>query len=99
MMDGLTELAKMFKSRENKNVSWITTGTVVEPLPNIVIKLNDQIALRKENLIVSEHIYTHYRYSSIPRGVYWLEVNDEVLLIPTPDEQTYIILDTVRRLT
>ena len=93
--DWLTEFAKMLKERENKPSPSITTGKVIQPLPEVKIQLNEHIVLDKNNLIIFEHVYLHYAYSD---PLHYLNVGDEVCLFPTQDEQTYFLLDKVRRL-
>ena len=93
--DWITEFAKMFKDRENKPSPSITTGKVIQPLPEVKIQLNEHIVLDKNNLIIFEHVYSHYAYSD---PLHYLNVGDEVCLLPTHDEQTYFLLDKVRRL-
>ncbi|MBL3729278.1 DUF2577 family protein [Lysinibacillus sp. HST-98] len=90
-MDPITEFAKMIRERDNPTIVSMTTGTVISPLPNIVIKLNDIVTLDQSKLIVAEHIYLHYQYP----GPTWLQSGDEVILMPTVDEQMYIMLDRV----
>jgi len=90
-MDPITELAKIIKDRDNPPIVSMTTGTVISPLPNIVVKLNDIVTLDQSKLIVAEHIYLHYEYP----GPTWLQEGNEVILMPTIDEQMYIMLDRV----
>lgn len=59
-MDGISELAKLFKERENKLYFGPQVGTVVNPLPNIQIGLGDKIILTKEHLIIASHILQDY---------------------------------------
>ena len=93
--DWITEFAKMLKDRENKPSPSITTGKVIQPLPEVKIQLNEHIVLDTNNLIIFEHVYLHYAYSD---PLHYLNVGDEVGLLPTQDEQTYFLLDKVRRL-
>lgn len=87
MMDGISELAKLFKERENKPIMGIQIGKVLSPFPNVKIGLGDRIILDKENLVISELIYNKI-----------LESNDEVILIPTSDNQTYYVIDKAVRI-
>lgn len=86
MMDGISELAKLFKERENKPTMGIQIGKVLSPLPDIKIGFGDRIILDKDNLIISDLIYNKT-----------LENNDEVILIPASDNQTYYAIDKVVR--
>lgn len=90
-MDQITELAKIIKARDNPTIVSMTTGIVISPLPNIVVKLNDIVTLDQTKLMVAEHIYLHYEYP----GPTWLQEGNEVILMPTADEQMYILLDRV----
>lgn len=76
--DGLTELALMFKDRDNKHPSSITTGVVVSSPPTPQIRLNELIILDAEELIFNS-IATY-------------EIGDEVLLMPSSDNQLYYVL-------
>lgn len=60
-MDAFTELAKMLKERENKQPLSMTTGIVLKPPPNVEIRLNDVIILKKEHLIFSAHMLADYK--------------------------------------
>lgn len=91
-MDNLTELAKMFKDNENQRLVSMTTGKVISPLPNILVELNETVTLDQSKLTVAEHIYIHYEYP----GPTWLKSGDEVILMPTVDEQMYFLLDRAR---
>ncbi|MGE7838003.1 DUF2577 domain-containing protein [Viridibacillus arvi] len=134
--DGLTEFAKMFKDRDNKTPSSITTGIVITPPPEITIKLNDVVVLSKENLIFSAHMLKeYYREADIEGELRFTQSNagqtsvadahshgvetvnidtnyeakvkitmtdtiqkdDEVILMPTMDQQLYFVIDKAVR--
>jgi hypothetical protein len=86
-VDGISELAKMLKERENKNFQGITRGKVISPSP-IVIKLGDKIILStaKSNLIISETIKNKVLNAALNAG-------DEIILIPTADGQVFYAID------
>lgn len=84
-MDGITELAKMFKDRNNPNILGVQIGVVVSPLPNLIIRLGEQILLDNEELILAYSLGT-------------LIKDDEVILLPTTDNQTFFVLDKAVRL-
>lgn len=88
--DNMTELAKLFKARDNNVPPSITTGIILSPLPEIQIRLTEQIILDKTHLIIAEHIYKHYEDELIE--------GNEVILMPTNNEQTYFVLDRAVRL-
>ena len=55
-MDGISELAKLFKERENKLYLGPQIGIVISPLPDIQIAFGDKVILTKEHLIISENL-------------------------------------------
>jgi len=59
-MDGISELAKLFKERENKLYLGPQTGKVISPLPEIKVALGDKIVLTKEHLIFASHVLMDY---------------------------------------
>lgn len=60
MMDGISELAMLFKERDNKYYLGPQIGKVISPLPEIKIALGDKIILIKEHLIIASHILKDY---------------------------------------
>lgn len=85
MESAIVELAKLFKERNPKNSSNYVIGKVISPLPNLRINDGDSIILDKENLTVTSWFQ---RNSEIKQG-------DLVLMIPSSDEQNYIVIDKV----
>lgn len=85
MDDRLTRFAKLFKDRDNQSFSSITTGTVITSSP-VKIRLNDVIILDLEQLVLAERVSTS------------LTIGDEVIIIPTVDEQFYFVIDKAVRL-
>ncbi|MEL3956928.1 DUF2577 family protein [Caldifermentibacillus hisashii] len=85
-MNPVTEFAKMLKERENPGIPGITTGTVIKPLPDMKIRLNDVIVLSVQHLYLSDHILND------------LKTGDKVIIMPTVDEQTYYVLGKAVRL-
>ncbi|MFD4492962.1 DUF2577 family protein [Lysinibacillus fusiformis] len=85
-MDALTELAILIKGGQDpttaNNTRSMTTGKVIAPPPNTNIQLNETITLDNEQLIFTETVVT--------KG---LINGDEVILIPTADEQMYFVID------
>lgn len=90
-MDGITELAKLLKARDNPQIPSINIGIIISPLPNIEVSLGNKIILNKDHLYISSHIYNHYK--NIDET--YLNANDKVMLIPTSDEQMYYLVDKV----
>lgn len=83
-MDGITELAKLLKERENRDYLGPQIGTVVNPLPNIKIRMGEKILLTSSHLIIAS------RLTEIE-----LQSGDEVILIPSTDGQRYCAIDKV----
>lgn len=59
--DGLTELAKLFKDRDNRPPSSITTGIVISPPPQAEIRLNAETILYNRQLVWSAHMLMDYQ--------------------------------------
>lgn len=81
-MNGITELAKLFKQRENPNLLGVCLGTVVNLPPDLSIKLNEKITLTPKNLILSETL-----------SLKELTSGDKVIIIPSTNEQLFFVLD------
>ncbi|OXS67526.1 hypothetical protein B1B04_22300 [Lysinibacillus sp. KCTC 33748] len=87
-MDAITELAVIIKNGGGGGASTagtsksMTTGIVISPPPNTNIQLNETITLDNEHLIFTETI--------INKG---LINGDEVILIPTADDELYYVID------
>ncbi len=60
-MNGITELANMFKERENVPYMGPQTGTVISPPPEIKVRLGDNIILDKSHLIIAAHVLADYQ--------------------------------------
>lgn len=140
-MDGISELAVLFKERDNKYYLGPQIGKVISPLPEIKVELGEKIILVKEHLIIASHILEDYerefwieghmefsqkdvgetdrasvgehgshdhivenlsvnaQYQSSGK-IKWtdsLKEGDEVILIPTTNEQQYYVIDKVVR--
>ncbi|WP_129599804.1 DUF2577 domain-containing protein [Anaerophilus nitritogenes] len=137
-MDGISELASLFKERDNRAYLGPQIGKIISPPPNIQVSLGDKIILTKEHLIIGAHVLNDYERqfeikgeektsgesgsitlkSSVPttyevvngnvegnvsmKGTFkyidTLKKGDQVMLIPTTDEQTYFLIDKGVRL-
>jgi len=84
-MDPISELAKLFKERDNKPYLGPQVGSVISPFPDIKVSLGDSILLEKEDLVIGAMV----------QG---LVAGDEVILIPSGDCQTYYLVDKAVRL-
>lgn len=56
-MDAISELAKLFKERENIPYMGPIVGTVISPPPDIKIQTDKNIILDKTHLIISASVY------------------------------------------
>lgn len=77
--DGLTELAKLFKERDSKQIFSVTTGKIISPPPEPRIMLDDVILLDGRNLIFASHLISGYERRMRFKEVDWgttTEVND-----------------------
>jgi hypothetical protein len=83
-MSSIVKLAKMLKERDNKSPTSTSTGKVLSWLPNeVIISIeNGAVFLRNEHIILTQTV--------VDRTI---EIGDELVIIPTPDEQTYFVLD------
>jgi hypothetical protein len=144
-MDAISELAMLFKERENVIYMGPQVGTVISPPPNIKVSLGEKIILDKEDLIISAHVLAGYQRAmeitnikntglssgsgdmdfhltgnppsknytitglSIPQSSAMksegtlkytdtLKVGDQVILIPSNDNQKYYLIDKAVRL-
>jgi len=59
-MDGISELAKMFKERESRPYVGPRVGKVTSPPPEIKITLEDGIILDKTHLVIAAHVLQGY---------------------------------------
>lgn len=64
-MNGIVDIAKMLKERDNPQALGVSIGTVVSPMPNIQIRLSDKILLEKENLAISAHVLPGYERTAV----------------------------------
>ena len=97
--DGLTTLAKMLKERENESPSSVITGIVIAAPPDIKLKVGDIDDLDREDVIIAEHLLEGYTrqitLNGSPSTITFtdtLKVGDEVIVIPTIDEQLYYVV-------
>ena len=79
-MDVLTELAKMFKERDNENNGYdnFIIGTIISPTPNPVIQIESNVIAERDDLIfVSAATY---------------ERGEKVALIPTKNNEIFLVI-------
>ena len=59
-MDAISDLAKMFKERENILYPGPQIGKIINPPPEIRVRIGDRIVLTSEHLIISAHVLDNY---------------------------------------
>ena len=84
-MDPVSELAKLFKERENVGVYSPMIGTVIE-LSDVRIRVGDKIILDSSHLTMCVVLQHNDEYSDIGR---------EVVLLPYADGQNFIVIGVV----
>ena len=87
MMDGVTELAKMLKDRENNSEYTPYFGRILE-LPNLKIAVGDKIILTSVKSLINI-------YATDENGRY-IYVGKEVVLLPYNKKQEYILIGVVQ---
>ena len=91
-MDKLTELALMFKERDNTPPYDITTAKLISKSP-LVLKLSEKLFLSKEyeNLVLSETVYNKILLDTTSIGI-------EIIVIPLGNGSLWYAIDKVVRL-
>jgi hypothetical protein len=84
-MNGVEELAKLLKERDNNEHMGMVTATVIDAMPNIKLSLGDRIILTASHLIIANLVTT----------VDYLSSGDTVILMPNRTEQKYFLIDKV----
>jgi len=85
-MNGITELAKLLKDRENKSDYSPMVGTIIE-LPSLKIRLGDKVILDSFNLTMCVSLQHNEEYSDIGK---------EVVLLPYADNQKFILIGVIQ---
>lgn len=76
-MDGIKEMAKLLKSRENQSRIGVGTGVVISVSP---LAINFQaLTLRSEDIVSSVSLST-------------LELMDRLIIVPSEDSQTFYVV-------
>ena len=98
------EMAKMFKERNQKDKIGPIIGNVSSVSPLKVSILGGDVVLQAEQLYISRSLLDKEYDCKINTGstsdiklYFSLKKDDEVLLVPTEDEQTYFIIDIVEK--
>jgi len=87
-INGITELAKMLKKRENSDGYSPVIGTIIE-LPNIKIRLGDKV------ILTSAHIKSCIDLMKTNEDGQYINLGKEVVLLPYADSQKFIVIGVV----
>ncbi|OQB11928.1 MAG: hypothetical protein BWY15_02358 [Firmicutes bacterium ADurb.Bin193] len=88
-MNGITELAKLLKDREN-NVDYSPIiGRIIE-LPNLKVRLGDKV------ILTSAHIKTCVSLDAVDGTGNYIHLGKEVVLLPYADNQKFILIGVVQ---
>ena len=88
-MDGITELAKLLKERENEKGYSPVFGTIIE-LPNTKIRISDKIILN------DSYIKALFDYKQQNIDNEYIYLGSEVVLLPYQNHQKFIMIGVVR---
>ena len=88
MIDGMTELAKMFKNRENGK-EYAPTFGIITKLPNLEIKVSDLINLTQQRI---KSCIDLAKTDSDGKYIY---LGKTVVLLPYNNYQNYIVIGVV----
>ena len=88
-MDGITELAKLLKERENEKGYSPIFGKIIE-LPNTKIRISDKI------ILTDSYIKTLFDFKQRNSDNEYIYLGAEVLLLPYQNGQRFILIGVVR---
>ena len=88
-MDGITELAKLLKERENESGYSPVFGTIIE-LPNTKIHISDKIILN------DSYIKALFDFKQRNNDNEYIYLGCEVVLLPYQNHQKFILMGVVR---
>lgn len=91
-MNGITELAKLFKERENQNDYSPVFGTIIE-LPHTKIRINDKI------LLTEEYLKTCTEYKQTDDTGRYINLQKEVVLLPYSAGQKFILIGVIQNVS
>ena len=87
-MNGITELAKLLKERENCDGNSSVFGTVIE-LPNTKIRISDKVILTDSHITLCMNLKVQN-----PDGEY-VNLGKTVVLLPYANGQKFIVIGVV----
>ncbi|MBQ7574389.1 MAG: hypothetical protein IJT23_09030 [Clostridia bacterium] len=88
-MDGITELAKLLKERENSTGYSPVFGTIIE-LPDTKIRISDKIILN------DTYIKSLFDFKKQNTDNEYIYLGCEVVLLPYQNHQKFILMGVVR---
>lgn len=100
MPDGITELALLFKERENKRPISFVLGAVKSIVPVVVSPEGINFSLGIEDLIIPERFTEHdeeVKVNGQTMTIHYegLKPNEQVVLLPSADGQKYLVMERV----
>ena len=87
-MNGITELAKLFKERENNTGYSPMFGTIIE-LPQIKIRLNEKVILNNSHLKYCVNLKEQNEDGD------YICLGKEVALLPFANNQKFLVIGVV----
>ena len=88
-MNGITELAKLLKERENNTGYSPMFGTIIE-LPQIKIRLNEKVILNNSHLKSCINLMMQNEDGD------YIHLGKEVALLPFANNQKFIVIGVVQ---
>lgn len=88
-MNGIIELAKILKERENNNDYSPLIGTIIE-LPNLKIRFGDKV------ILTSAHIKMCVSLNNVDESGKYINLGKEVVLLPYANNQKFILIGVVQ---
>lgn len=88
-MDGITELAKLLKERENETGYSPVFGTIIE-LPNTKIRISDKIILN------DSYIKSLFDFKKQNMDNEYIYLGCEVVLLPYQNHQKFILMGVIQ---
>lgn len=88
-ISGITELAKLFKERENTSSYSPVIGKVIE-LPNIKIRVGDKV------ILTAAYLKSCVDLTETDENGEYINFGKEVVLLPYADNQKFIVVGVVQ---
>lgn len=88
-MNGITELAKLLKERENTNGYSPMIGRIID-LPDMKIRLGDKV------ILTYAHIKTCVSLNAVDESGRYIHLGKEVVLLPYSNNQKFILIGVVQ---